>query len=277
MTVNPEHAVLLGLIQGISEFLPISSSGHLVVVQSLIKEFHSPGLVFDLVLHAGTLMAVIAYYWKDLLWLIKGAVGCLPGKEIEEARKLIWMLIIGTIPAAVFGVIAEDALAKLFENPRSTSVFLCGTGLILLCGEWLHKRMEDREDPSSEKPIKNAFLVGLAQALALFPGVSRSGSTMAAGLAVGWNRQRAARFSFLLMIPVVAGAVILKIPDLPVMLRTGSVNGNELVIGFATAAISGYLSIAVLLKLIRRYSFKIFGVYCMAVGIISLIFFTVSG
>jgi len=260
------QSILLGALQGITEFLPISSSGHLVLAQNFLTGFKSSGLVFDVVLHAGTLLAVLLYYRNDLVWLLKGSMGNLEKDDNNSAKIWVQMLILGTIPAAVIGVFAEEKLEKLFKSPVNTSLFLCFTGCILLFGEFIHRKMQTEKDDLSQ-PYFHSFLIGCAQAMALIPGVSRSGSTMAAGLAVGWTRKKAARFSFLLMIPAVSGAVVLKLPELPALLKSGDVKILDLASGFLTAFVFGYLSIIVLLKLIQKYSFKPFGIYCLVVGI----------
>ncbi|HPQ38807.1 MAG TPA: undecaprenyl-diphosphate phosphatase, partial [bacterium] len=218
------YAVILGAIQGITEFLPISSSGHLVLAQSILPGFSAPGLVFDVVLHAGTLVAVLAYYRLDLIRLARGLAGGLPENENRDSRRWILGLLLATIPAAVVGVIADDAIEALFESPVFTAAFLCVTGLILFLGEWLKSRHREHMDASSAMTPGRWLTVGIAQALAIIPGISRSGSTMAAGLAVGWSRETAARFSFLLMIPAVSGAVLLKGMDMPAMLSSGTVS-----------------------------------------------------
>ena len=263
------YAIILGVLQGISEFLPISSSGHLVLVQNILTGFDSPGLVFDVVLHAGTLVAVIAYYRRDLKWLINGCIGNLNPEDNKEAKQWTRMLLIGTIPAACIGVFAGEFIESMFENPLFTRVFLCGTGCVLFLGQWLSRK---RTEKTSVKPYTNALIIGFAQALALFPGISRSGSTMAAGLAVGWSRNKAARFSFLLMIPAVSGAVFLKIPEIPQLVSNGSVQISEFIAGFLAAVVTGYFSIILLLQIIRKYSFNVFAVYCLIVGGVSLAF-----
>jgi len=265
------YSILLGIIQGITEFLPISSSGHLVLMQQFMTDFQSSGLVFDIVLHAGTLIAVLAYYYKDLIWLGSGSLGYLNPKENKAARQWTLMLLIASVPAAIAGLSVEDFVEKMFENPLFTSVFLCGTGIILFIGEYLKSRSKSGDENIEKSEFSKSLLVGVAQAMALLPGISRSGSTMAAGLAVGWSRSKSARFSFLLMIPVVSGAVILKLPEIPELISNGSVQISHLLIGFFSAAISGYFSIILLLKIIGKYSFNVFAVYCMAIGLLSLI------
>lgn len=264
------YAFLLGLIQGATEFLPVSSSGHLVLAQSILPGFTTPGLVFDVVLHAGTLAAVLLYYRNDLLWLAKGSAGLLSIRDNREARRWVTGLCLATVPAAIAGILVNDFIESLFESPRMTAVFLCGTGLILFAGEWLKQRNRHRDPHSRHITWMQYGTVGLAQALAILPGISRSGSTMAAGLAVGWSRDTAARFSFLLMIPAVSGAVLLKALEIPDHLASGSIAVPEISIGFLTAAIVGYCAIALLLKLIRKHTFKGFAGYCLGIGILTL-------
>ena len=268
------YAILLGILQGITEFLPISSSGHLVLAQNFMPDFHSPGLVFDVILHAGTLLAVLAYYCKDIIWIGKGVLKKLPETDNKAALNLLKMIVIGTIPAAILGVAAEDLFEQVFEKPIYASFFLIGTGCILFIGEYMARSFAENARESGT--VKDALLVGLAQAMALFPGISRSGSTMAAGLALGWKREFCARFSFLLMIPAVGGAVVLKLPDLPQLLSSGSVSWPVVFTGFISAALSGYLAIVFLLGLIKKFTFNVFAVYCMLAGIISVVVLSTS-
>ncbi|MBN1879832.1 undecaprenyl-diphosphatase UppP [bacterium] len=265
------HSLLMGILQGLTEFLPISSSGHLVLVESMIPGFKTPGMIFDVLLHAGTLLAVLIYYRAELIWLITGAIGRLDEDANKIARTWVLGLTLATIPAAVMGLLAENSIEALFDNPIWVSFFLFGTGCILLVGEWLGSRNSQVLNPSDRLNMKKALWVGMAQAVALIPGISRSGSTIATGIALGWSREKAARFSFLLMIPAVSGAVLLKVNDMGEFIASGDIVLKELIIGFFAAFLSGYCAIALMLRMIRRYSFKVFSLYCMAAGSISLI------
>jgi len=263
--------MFLGILQGFTEFLPISSSGHLVLVQSILPGFEQQGLAFDLVLHAGTLLAVVFFYKNNLVWLCKGCLGYLPKNDGQIAKMWVKSILIATIPAGVAGVLAHDYIESLFETPMMVSILLCGTGVLLFLGEWLGKRLNDLSGSESDNvTLTDSIYVGIAQSLALLPGISRSGTTMAAGLAIGWSRQKAAHFSFLLMIPAVSGAIILKSGDLCALISEGNLNPASLITGFFAAFVSGYCAMAFLLRVIRNHSFAIFGIYCVCVGAISL-------
>ncbi len=260
------EAILLGILQGLTEFLPISSSGHLVLVQSLMKGFEEPGLVFDVLLHAGTLLSVLVYFRRDIIDLAKGVFSGSDPEIRRRSRTMVSALIIATIPAAAAGILAEDYLEQLFQSPTFASFFLICTGLILCVGEFLKGRVLVEKDPVGQFNLKSYILVGMAQALALLPGISRSGSTIAAGMALGWSRTASARFSFLLMIPAVSGAVILKIPDAVTLMANHGFSAGVLMAGFTAAAVSGFLAIDLLLKLVKNRSLFPFAIYCIAAG-----------
>jgi undecaprenyl-diphosphatase len=262
------YSLLLGILQGITEFIPVSSSGHLVLVRSVLPGFEVPGLLFEVILHAGSLLAVIVYFKSDLAWLLQGLMKKLSDQDRKNARSWLRGVFIGTLPAGLIGVVAHDWFEYLFDHPLAVSIALCCTGLILILGEWLQKKNALHSDSSEFISVKMAVWVGLTQSLALIPGISRSGSTIAAGMAGNWSREKAARFSFLLMIPAVAGAVLLKAENIPQFLIESQINLTALVIGFTASFAAGYLSIAFLLKVIRKYSFIPFAIYCIAVGTI---------
>ncbi|MBN1297409.1 undecaprenyl-diphosphate phosphatase [bacterium] len=268
------HAIILGIIQGITEFLPISSSGHLVLVQSILPRFSAPGLVFDIILHAGTLVAVLFYYAQDITRFAKGIAGKLPPEENRSVRSWLIALAVATVPAGIVAASVGDIIESMFENPAMTSVFLGFTGLILFWGERMKSAHPDRSASEHRIPWRMALIIGLAQALALLPGISRSGMTMAAGIALGLPRETATRFSFLLMIPAVAGAVALKSLEIPSLISTGTVGYSELAVGFVASAIAGYLAITGLLRLIKKYTFNVFAVYCLIAGTASLLALT---
>jgi undecaprenyl-diphosphatase len=248
------QAAFWGLIQGLTEFLPISSSGHLVLVPALLGQ-DPPGLDITAMLHLGTLLAVLIYFRAEVLEVVKFT---------EKGRRLLWLLVIGTIPAAVLGLAFESQLSWIDDHPKVVALALLLTGVVLFATRWI-KRGEKGVDGTS---VKDSILIGLGQSVALIPGVSRSGSTIATGLLRDFSDVEAARFSFLLGIPAIAGAGLLKTKDL---IDSGAgVSGNVL-IGVAVAAISGYLAIAFLLRLIGKSGLSPFGVYCMIAGVVALI------
>jgi undecaprenyl-diphosphatase len=264
-------ALLLGVIQGITEFLPVSSSGHLVLAQLILPGFKTPGTMFEVVLHGGSLLAVIIYFRNELLWFLKGLFSKLPAKENADARSWVLGILIATVPVGVVGVMGETAIETLFDNPLAVSIALCCTGVILFLGEWFQTFRKNVPNDSDTIRVAIALCIGLAQSVALIPGISRSGITMAAGLAAGWTRPKTARFSFLLMLPAITGALILKAGDIPNMISAGYVDLSALTAGFASAFAASYLAIACLMKIVQRYSFKPFAIYCLSIGTVSIV------
>ncbi len=257
------QALILGLVQGATEFLPVSSSAHLVLVPWLLN-WNAPGLVFDTVVHLGTLLAVVIYFWKDILQIVVGVLNTLKARNLNDPHgKLGWIVVVGTIPAALIGYLLESTFEKLFGAPAIVLGFLFITGLVLFITE----RISAKIRPIESLTWKDALLIGLAQAAAIAPGISRSGSTIAAGLALGIKREAATRFSFLLVIPIILGAGIFKLKDAFDVGFSGS-ETTTLIIGFAAAAISGYAAISYLLAFVRKHSLYVFAGYCWAVVVI---------
>ena len=250
------EAAFWGLVQGLTEFLPVSSSGHLVIVPAAL-EMEDPDLAITAVLHLGTLLAVVAYYRADLARLARF-------RHDPTARRIIWLLALGTVPAAVLGIAFESTLDDLFDSPTAVGWALIGTGLILLASA----RFRSRQRRLDAATPRDALVVGAAQAAALVPGISRSGATITAGLAAGFDRVEAARFSFLLSIPAITGGGLLQAIDLA---GQGGLR-LEVFVGAAVAAVSGYLAIAVLIRLLTRVGLVPFTAYCFLVGIASVLF-----
>jgi undecaprenyl-diphosphatase len=260
------QAIVLGLLQGATEFIPVSSSGHLVLVPWLLG-WDSPGLVFDTVVHWGTLVAVLAYFWRDWLALIGAWVrGLLRWDWRDPLARLMWLLIVGSIPAAVLGYFLESFFESLFGKPAWVAFFLLVTAALLAISEFLGKRSRKMEDLG----WVDALLIGLGQAVAIAPGISRSGATMAAGLFRGLERTVAARFSFLLATPVILGAGLLQLMDLATVADPAA-QIPALVIGFLAAAVSGYACIWVLLRYLQRGKLYPFAIYCACAGVFFLI------
>jgi len=260
-------AIVLGVLQGLSEFLPISSSGHLVLAENLLN-FNQGGLAFEVFVHFGTLLAVVWVFRRDIVKMILAIPGIfrlgssnLP-PETKEYALLDVYIIIGSIPAAVIGLLFEDAIEALFTSSLLVLFMLFVTGLIMWSSRYTR---ETRENMTGW----HALLIGIAQAFAIIPGISRSGSTIVSGLWMGLKRDQVARFSFILSTPVIFGATVLKLKDLLEAPPPSSEIMN-LVLATIAAAVSGYFAIIWLLDLIRKQKLEWFGVYCIAVSLIGL-------
>ena len=243
--MNYIQAIFLGILQGLTEFLPVSSSGHLVVAQSLLPDFNQPGVFFDVILHLGTLFAVLIYFRKKIIKLNKDY--------------LMW-LVVGSIPAAFIGYFLSDTFESLFSNLRVVGVALFVTGVL----NFLIYSAKNKKEKMS---VRKSFLVGLAQAAAIIPGISRSGATIFAGTRLGVSKKEAAEFSFLLSAPAIFGATIFQ------FLEYGSLVGEGLtyyIAGFLGAIISGYFAIKLVLQLLVKGRFDIFGYYCVILASIIL-------
>lgn len=260
--MNILEALLLGVVQGATEFLPISSSGHLVITEALLG-IREGGLLVEVTLHAGTLCAVLIYFRSKIAWLLK--CGIREGEEGEKARRYLLWLLIGTLPAAVAGLLFEEGISTIFESPAVALTGLLVTGVILFTSRWSIGRGRSAAGLAG-------LWMGLAQAVAILPGISRSGSTIAAGMWYGVERAEAAEFSFLLSIPAIGGAALLQMIDILKGAATGTggmVPG--LTVGFITALIAGYAAIAGLLEVLKRRGLVPFSWYCWVVGIAGLL------
>jgi len=259
------QAILLGILQGATEFLPVSSSGHLVIVPYLLG-WPDPGLALDTILHLGTLVAILVYFWGDLWRLLRAALTSLRKRRLDDPdARLAWALVVATIPGAVLGVLLEDFFEQLFGMPKAAAGFLLVTAALLLISEYFAKR----ELPLTAMSWWHALWIGLAQALAIVPGLSRSGSTIAAGLLLGYRREDATRFSFLLAVPIVLGSGLYQVYKL-LRAGMGMVQLQIFGVGFIAAAITGYVAIAGLLMLVRRRSLWPFALYCAVFGMLVL-------
>ncbi len=241
------HDIILGLVQGLTEFLPVSSSGHLVIVPGVLG-WSEPPLGLTVMLHMGTLAALLVYFRNDILGLVLGLFG--RGMDPDQARRLISFLVIGTIPAVIAGLALGDFFKHSFERPYESGIELVITGLILVGTERLGERAARH---AIDAP--RAAGIGVAQAIAILPGISRSGSTIGAGLWFGLTREEATRFSFLLSIPAIAGAGVLD-------LAKGDLDTSvSALVGTVVAGVVGYLSIAYLLSFVRTHSLRVFAYY----------------
>lgn len=259
------QAFILGLIQGVTEFLPISSSGHLVLAHHALGVFNS-GLAFDLALHFGTLIALLMYFWKDLWQLVISLF------NKTEHTRLTWLLIGATIPAAIIGFLLESAAESKFRSVRLVGMTMLLLGAIMLFVEYYYKQQNKHTDLDGVT-TKQALSMGLAQAAAVVPGVSRSGSTITVGLLTGLDRVAATRFSFLLGIPITAGAVLKKFTEGGV-LQAAQQQQAVFIIGIITAFISGVCAIRFMLGYLGKHGLHIFAYYRIVLGALLLLVFT---
>lgn len=277
------QAIVLGIVQGLTEFVPISSSAHLVIIPWLFK-WNDPGLPFDVALHMGTLVALLWYFWADWVRLVRAGIASIVERKIgnDIDRRLAWFLVIGTIPGAIAGFLGESKIEELFHKPNTPhtlaamiamAIIIALLGAALFTAERIAKHLRGLDKVS----LKDAVVIGLSQALAIFPGVSRSGSTITAGLALGLQRDTAARFSFLLSAPIMLGAGLKSLFDVQSELTSGAMARSDLflyVIGFIAAAVSGYLCVKFLLRFLQKHSTDIFVYYrwALAALVISIAF-----
>ena len=263
-------AVIMGIVQGFTEFLPVSSSGHLALVQNIVdfEAYMSSHMVFDIALHLGTLVSVVIAFWDDIKFLFVSGIDWLRhGFKVEkhEGRNTVFMLFIATLPLIV-AYLLKDKIEEVFQNPVLIGVALLFTATIL----WLSDRVSGGKKMGGTMGIKDALVIGLMQMIAVLPGVSRSGSTMTAGLFTGLKRDFAVKFAFLLSIPAVLGATVTSIPDVLAMTWTG----NDVVtflVGIVCAAVSGYWAIFMVRKIAASKNFKYFAYYCACAGTLAII------
>ncbi len=264
--MHPLIALFLGVVQGITEFLPISSSGHLALLEHYLH-VTGGGLSFDILLHVGTLVALVAYFYED--WLNMFHAFIFPTRYNRPERKMLFFLIVATIPGGIFGLLFEKKAETVFRAPAHIAILVGSVGLLLILGEILARHIRRLD----QLTLKDAILIGLSQAFAVMPGVSRSGITMTTGLFLGFNRRSAAHFSFLMATPIIAGAGLHHIPTwlhepagtLPLLPAT---------LGFLAAAISSYLTIKYLLRFLQRHTFIPFAVYrlLLAALVLAMVF-----
>jgi undecaprenyl-diphosphatase len=255
------QSIILGIVQGLTEFLPISSSAHLVLVPWWLG-WPEPSLAFDTLLHWGTLLAVITFFWRDWVDMVVALFNRVRGRRDPDGRdRLLLLIVVATIPAAVAGFLLKDFFESVFGSPGMVGFFLIITGFMLMAAErwWSHGHK-----PLLGVTFIDAVVIGLVQAVAILPGISRSGSTMSAGMMRGFNRPTAARFSFLMSAPIIFGAGVTQLPDM--IKQGGSGNGLALILGFLAAAIVGFLAIRFLLRYLQTNTFYPFVIYVWIVG-----------
>jgi undecaprenyl-diphosphatase len=268
------QSILLGLIQGLTEFLPISSSGHLVIIPYILGWDIPPAsaFVFNVLVQVATLVAVIGYFWKDLIEIARAMITDLWHKHPFHSQdaKMGWLILLACVPAGLIGISIKDIVEAAFNSPIATAFFLFGTAILLVIAEKVGSRKRELTDIT----WIDSIWVGFFQALAIFPGLSRSGSTISGGMLRNLKRPPAARFSFLMSIPImiaagmVAGLDLVKLPDA----------GSELLVfipGFITAGIVGYLSIRWLLGYLSHRSLYIFSIYCVVIAVVTILVYFV--
>ena len=263
--MNLLHALLLGILQGLTEFIPVSSTAHLLIGQTLLGLPADDAMFsFLVIVQLGTIVSLFVFYWKDLLVLVK-AFFAKPFSTQEN--KLAWYIIVATIPALIAGYLLKDAVKAIFKTPMlEASIRLFSAAILLTLVEWLGKRVRKLDAMT----WLDALIIGLFQVIAVFPGASRSGATIAGGMARGFDRPSAARFAFLMSVPVMLAAGgyqmldVLKMPDLGAFLPL-------LAVGFATAAVVGWFAVKWLIGYLSQHSLYAFAIYCAALGALTFL------
>jgi undecaprenyl-diphosphatase len=266
------QAIILGIIQGLTEFLPVSSSGHLVIFQFLFG-LTEPALSFDISVHIGTLMAVAVVFRKDIIALIISGTRFLKSFFQREAiddklkddkdLKLLFFIIIGSVPTAIIGLLFHNIADQLFSSTKLVGIMLILTGTIL----WFAGRLRENSGKTAHLTITKALIIGVVQGLAVIPGISRSGSTIATGLFIGLSREASARYSFLLSMPAILGAAVLSFTGLPTV---STISYTVTLIGSFTSFIVGYFALRMLLYFVKKGRLHIFSPYCFLAGIVAI-------
>ena len=266
------EAIVLGILQGITEFLPVSSSGHLVLMQHFLGIKESQ-IFFDVMLHFGTLGAVIIVYYRLIGSLIRTGFSALfqanfyrhPRRTVSNTSdlRMLWYLLLGSIPTGLIAVLFKNSLEAIFGKPMVVAAMLVVTGLILQLSRLEHRRLQ----AETRLQAWHSPLIGIAQGLAIIPGISRSGSTISISLLLGLSPRAAAQYSFLLSIPAILGAVILKLKDVGEI----TIAPTVIVVGTLTSSVVGYIALRFLLAILNRGKFSIFSYYCFALGIIAAV------
>jgi undecaprenyl-diphosphatase len=273
MLITLLQAIVLGIIQGVTEFIPVSSSAHLIIVPWLFG-WNDPALTslpFDIALHMGTLLALLVFFARDWVRLIAAGIASIRERKIgdDPDRRMAWFVVIGTLPGAAAGILFESKIEALFHTPgipiRAEAMITMALIIALLGGAMLlADRLARHVKDLKGMAFKDMLIIGFAQALAIFPGVSRSGSTITAGLGLGLKREAAAKFSFLLSAPIIAGAGLKSLLDVASELKSGALGASELVlfgVGLAAAAVSGYLCIRFLMNFLQKHTMTGFVYY----------------
>jgi undecaprenyl-diphosphatase len=284
--ISYPQAIVLGLLQGVSELFPVSSLGHSVILPKLLGwNIHQNDpyfLTFLIATHLATAVVLFIFFWRDWVRILRGLGRSLRDRAIDPQdadARLGWLLVVGTIPAGIIGLLLEHALRKVFASPQSAAIFLTLNGLVLYGAELLRRRApvtDDEDDVRIARTVswRGATLVGAAQAIALIPGFSRSGATMGGGLLVGLSHKDAARFAFLLATPIIAAAALLKLPELFGHAGDG-VRGQALV-GALCSAVTAWLAVRFLMRYFETRTLTPFAVYCFVAGLACSLWFAVS-
>jgi undecaprenyl-diphosphatase len=273
------QAIILALVQALTEFLPISSTAHLTLFPWLLH-WQDPGEAFDVALHAGTLVAVLLYFFKDWLTLALCGLGmkfpaAATSDEVATHRRIFWYMMLATIPGGILGKLFHHQIEEQFRRPFIIACSLIFVGLIMWWADAKARHTRKLEESS----LGDAATIGTAQALALIPGVSRSGITISAGLFRGFTREAATRFSFLLSAPIIAGAVAAELPKLIKLHKVGALDLplSTLLVSILVSGVAGYLVIAFFLRYLQTHTFKVFVVYRIVFGILILAWFLHAG
>jgi undecaprenyl-diphosphatase len=276
--------MFLAVLQGVSELFPVSSLGHTILIPALlgwtVDRSSESFLAFVVVLHLGTALALIVFYWRDWLGISRALVASVVRGRLSDDRneKIGWLLVAGTIPVAVLGVAFQSAVRAFFGSPMIVALFLVANGFVMFLGEWLRRRQIAGGDSTlalERLTWVGGAKVGLAQGLALLPGISRSGSSIVAGLLLNLDHEDAAKFSFLLATPVIFAASVLEIPEL--FTPGAHVVAVQAVIGCILAGITAYASVAFLTRYFKHNDLRPFGWYCVIAGVAAFLFFVTKG
>lgn len=278
---SPSHAIILGLLQGISELFPISSLGHSILLPGLlgwhINQNATDVVEFLVATHFATALVLFGIYWKDWVRIIRGIFRSLRNREIapaDEDAKLGWLLVVATIPAGIVGILFEEQAKQFFTSPRSAALFLIVNGVLLFAAELLRRRKQVPEtlvgtdERIAKLSWRQAVKVGCMQVIALIPGISRTGSTIAGGLWAGLSHEDALRFSFLLATPVIGAAALLELPGL---FAAGGATLQAALIGAVSAAIAAYCAAKFLVRYFKTKTLVPFAIYCLAMGLLGLL------
>ncbi|MGA1847033.1 undecaprenyl-diphosphate phosphatase [Deferribacter abyssi] len=261
--MNINDALLLGLIQGLTEFLPISSSGHLVIAQSLMKNFNEPGIFYDILLHFATLLSILVYFRKRIGKIIAAFFGIFIRKYrviYYENKRFLWGIIIASVPTAIIGLFLEKYVEILFSKIVYVGYALIITSIILY--------LSDKGKGHMQIDGTKSFIIGIVQGFAVIPGISRSGSTIATAIFLGVKRDEAAEFSFLVSVPAILGATLLQIKNVDVVSLS---NLNAYLFGMTAAFISGLVALSLVINFVKKANLKIFAIYCLIVGITAVV------
>ena len=284
--ISYPQAIILGLLQGVSELFPVSSLGHSVILPKLlgwnIHQNDKYFLTFLIATHLATAIVLFAFFWRDWVRILRGLGRSLRNRGIDPNdadAKLGWLLVVGSIPAGILGLLLEHALRKVFASAQSAAVFLALNGLLLYGAELLRRRapvVEEEDDTRIARTVtwRGAFFIGAAQALALIPGFSRSGATMGGGLLMGLSHKDAARFAFLLATPIIAAAALLKLPEF--LGPDGDGVRGQALAGALCSGVTAYLAVRFLMRFFETRTLTPFAIYCFGAGLACSIWFLVS-